>query len=66
MKQALKEESETLHKQWIADLLEYYYDPMYDYQLEKKSELVVFRGDKDEIKEYLSVGCGSVFSPLIE
>ncbi len=53
MEQALKQESEELHKQWIADLLEYYYDPMYDYQLEKKSELVVFRGDKAEIKHFL-------------
>lgn len=53
MQSALQQESETLHKQWIADLLEYYYDPMYDYQLEKKSELVVFRGDKRAVGEYL-------------
>ena len=53
MEQALKQESEVLHKQWIAGLLECYYDPMYDYQLEKKSELVVFRGDKAEIRYFL-------------
>lgn len=54
MQSALQQESEDLHKQWISDLLEFYYDPMYDYQLDKKSEQVVFRGDKGEVREYLS------------
>ncbi len=53
MQQALINDSEELHKKWIAELLEDYYDPMYDYQLEKKSELVIFRGDKVEIKQFL-------------
>ena len=29
------------------------YDPMYDYQLERKSERIVFRGDRESIVEYL-------------
>lgn len=53
MQSALENESEELHKQWIYDLLIYYYDPMYDYQLAKKSDQVIFKGDKQEITHYL-------------
>jgi tRNA 2-selenouridine synthase len=41
------------HKTWIRTLLLEYYDPMYDYQLEKKSERIVFRGDHEAILAYL-------------
>lgn len=41
------------HRDWIRSLLVDYYDPMYDYQLTKKQERVVFHGSKDEIAEYL-------------
>ena len=41
------------HKGWIRLLLREYYDPMYDYQLKKRSELIVFRGDFSAITEYL-------------
>ena len=41
------------HKTWIRTLLLEYYDPMYDYQLAKKVERVVFRGDHDSILEFL-------------
>ena len=33
----------TLHREWIAALLEKYYDPMYDYQLSSR-EGKLFRG----------------------
>lgn len=36
------------HKDWIEILLVNYYDPMYDYQLAKKSDRIVFRGNADE------------------
>lgn len=36
------------HKDWIKILLANYYDPMYDYQLAKKSDRIVFRGNADE------------------
>ena len=36
------------HKDWIRILLINYYDPMYDYQLAKKSDRIVFRGNDDE------------------
>lgn len=41
------------HKTWIRTLLREYYDPMYDYQLAKKAERVVFRGDQASILDYL-------------
>jgi tRNA 2-selenouridine synthase len=41
------------HKLWIKSLLVDYYDPMYSYQLEKNSNLIIFKGNKDEVKHYL-------------
>lgn len=41
------------HRAWIAYLLEHYYDPMYDYQIEKRKERVLFRGDKEEVLQRL-------------
>ncbi len=45
------------HKEWIKILLVEYYDPMYDYQLAKKQERVVFKGKKNEIFDYLTQEC---------
>lgn len=36
------------HREWISRLLQDYYDPMYQYQLSKRLERVVFRGDGKE------------------
>jgi tRNA 2-selenouridine synthase len=41
------------HKGWIRLLLGEYYDPMYDYQLKNRSELIVFTGDISAVTEYL-------------
>ncbi|VAW85722.1 Selenophosphate-dependent tRNA 2-selenouridine synthase [hydrothermal vent metagenome] len=41
------------HREWICQLLEGYYDPMYDYQLSKKAERILFRGDEGAVLEYL-------------
>jgi len=38
-----------LHRIWIESLLNQYYDPMYDYQLSKKPNKVVFRGNAHQI-----------------
>jgi tRNA 2-selenouridine synthase len=54
MNEALKTESENLHKQWISQLLEHYYDPMYNYQIDKKKELTVFTGDAKEVEAYFN------------
>lgn len=53
MQAALKEHKVSgqveLHRVWIESLLTLYYDPMYDYQLEKKLERVIFRGNSHQI-----------------
>ena len=41
------------HKQWIMRLLTDYYDPMYDYQLDKKAERIVYRGEHDSLLAFL-------------
>lgn len=41
------------YREWVEYLLREYYDPMYDYQIQKRSDKVVFRGSATEIKEYL-------------
>ncbi|NDL68033.1 tRNA 2-selenouridine(34) synthase MnmH [Anaerotalea alkaliphila] len=41
------------HSRWIRILLEEYYDPMYNYQLENTRRKVVFRGGWGEVQAYL-------------
>ncbi|MBC9973472.1 tRNA 2-selenouridine(34) synthase MnmH, partial [Escherichia coli] len=41
------------HLAWLVPLLKEYYDPMYRYQLEKKAEKVVFRGEWAEVAEWV-------------
>lgn len=43
-----------LHRNWIRDLLEGYYDPMYAYQLGLKADRVVFRGGYDAVAAFLA------------
>ncbi|WP_024462267.1 tRNA 2-selenouridine(34) synthase MnmH [Marinimicrobium sp. LS-A18] len=43
-----------LHRVWIRRLLEDYYDPMYRYQLSKKSDRIVVRGGPEEVFAYLA------------
>ena len=40
------------HRQWITTLLTEYYDPMYEYQLEKKLHRIVFRGNSAEFDNW--------------
>ena len=47
------------HKQWITVLLRDYYDPMYDYQLKSKQRHVVFRGNFNEVLEFMAGTIGS-------
>ena len=49
----IKSRSLDAHKEWVEYLLREYYDPMYDYQIRKRSEQVVFRGSSEEILSYL-------------
>lgn len=41
------------YKEWVDYLLREYYDPMYDYQIQKRSDKVVFRGGAVEVQEYI-------------
>jgi len=42
-------EREALHRQWIRTLLLEYYDPMYEYQMERRGGSVLLRGSRREI-----------------
>jgi tRNA 2-selenouridine synthase len=44
----------SLHREWVAALLDQYYDAMYDYQLSKRSGRIVFRGTREEVIEWVS------------
>ncbi len=48
-----KSGSKQPHREWVRYLLENYYDPMYDYQIAKRGERVLFRGSFDEVAAYL-------------
>ena len=43
------------HLEWIKTLLKEYYDPMYQFQLDKKKHRVIFRGLAEEVVEWRSV-----------
>ena len=47
---ALKEE---LYRKFIEELLEKYYDPMYQFQIEKTTIPLLFKGNEEEILEFL-------------
>lgn len=44
----------SIHREWISQLLESYYDPMYRYQREKKSGQIIFEGTAKAVTEFLS------------
>lgn len=49
-----RHKNETAHyKDWIHRLLTEYYDPMYDYQLSRKQERVIARGDHATLGDLL-------------
>jgi len=51
--QQLHQNDTSLHLAWIAVLLHKYYDPMYEYQLQKKSERILFKGSHQAMHEWL-------------
>ncbi|WP_028876438.1 tRNA 2-selenouridine(34) synthase MnmH [Teredinibacter turnerae] len=44
----------SCHLHWIEILLRDYYDPMYNFQMEKKKHRVIFRGSPAEVTDFLS------------
>ncbi len=57
MQAALKEQqtdgSIDSHRLWISELLRSYYDPMYEYQMQKKVQRIVFRGNRQELGSWI-------------
>jgi len=56
MIQALSEHiagDSSRHRRWINELLVEYYDPMYTYQIKRKEDRIVFRGDKAAIVDWM-------------
>lgn len=45
------------HREWIAFLLEKYYDPMYEYQLEQRRGTTLFRGDREAVTRWATQAC---------
>ena len=37
------------HREWVASLLNEYYDPMYEYQLQRRGGQELFRGDREAV-----------------
>jgi tRNA 2-selenouridine synthase len=50
--QHLQHQDSSAHSAWIEKLLRNYYDPMYEYQLQKKQHRIVFRGNSEEYKHW--------------
>lgn len=53
LRQQFQDQSTIAHETWIRELLQQYYDPMYDYQLGKKADRIVFRGSKAEVNAWI-------------
>ena len=60
MRQAFEGGDADAHRAWIGMLLDWYYDPMYDYQIGRKQHRVVYRGDANAVRRYLSDRIGAV------
>ena len=54
MRRAFECMDANAHCAWIAMLLDWYYDPLYDYQISNKQERIVFRGDAEAVREYVN------------
>lgn len=52
LRQHLEQRDSEAHRIWIEKLLSNYYDPMYEYQLQKKQHRIVFRGNSEEFNKW--------------
>ncbi|ADU65730.1 tRNA 2-selenouridine synthase [Desulfurispirillum indicum S5] len=43
------------HREWVRIMLSEYYDPMYDYQMERAASRVLFRGPAEQVLEFLAM-----------
>jgi tRNA 2-selenouridine synthase len=46
-------DAKALYLEWISLLLQCYYDPMYDYQIQKSPLHVIFEGNHDDVLNFL-------------
>lgn len=53
MREAFADTDREIHHDWIRKLLNWYYDPMYDYQVARKESRIVFSGDSDAVLQFL-------------
>ena len=53
LEKAIEHGTESSHFDWIANLFKWYYDPMYEYQLKRKLDRILFKGDVRAVREYL-------------
>ncbi len=61
MDRALREQLDgqaELHREWIRELLENYYDPMYEYQMARQADRIRFRGTREEVQAFIERDCG--------
>lgn len=49
----IKTNNIEMHFLWLSPLLTEYYDPMYQYQLNKKKDRVIFRGDYQSVRDFM-------------
>ncbi len=54
MRGAFENADADAHRAWIGMLLDWYYDPLYDYQIARKQDRIVFKGNADAIRDYLN------------
>ncbi|MEH6825548.1 MAG: tRNA 2-selenouridine(34) synthase MnmH [Motiliproteus sp.] len=54
LQQHLQQGQTDLHRIWIEAMLSQYYDPMYDYQLSKKSDRLIFKGNQADVLEWFT------------
>ena len=43
-----------VHYNWVSEILEKYYDPLYKWQLNKCSRKILFKGNYQEVQEFLN------------
>jgi tRNA 2-selenouridine synthase len=54
MDKAFAHESPEFHREWVRMLLEFYYDPLYQRNLKKIKERVLFQGEWQELYEFIN------------
>jgi len=54
MDQAFLDQKNFKHEDWIKQLLNVYYDPLYDYQIKSKTNRCIYQSDTKGVTEFLS------------